>query len=97
MTTLNYTSTTGDRELDVAYERALATARAGRPKPLAHLIGGADVADGELFERADPCDGARVVSRAHSGSPEVVAAAVATARSAQPGWGAPPPSAASPR
>lgn len=90
MTALNYTSTTGDPALDHAFVRALATARAGRSAPLAHLVGGADVADGELFERADPCDGARTVSRAHRGSPEVVAAAVATARSAQPGWAATP-------
>ena len=40
MTTLNYTSTAGDPALDAAFERALATARAGRPEPLAHLIGG---------------------------------------------------------
>ena len=90
MTTLNYTTTTGDPALDAAFEQALATARAGRPEPLPHLIGGREVADGELFERADPCDPSRVVSRAHKASPEVVADAVAAARAAQPGWAATP-------
>ena len=61
MSTLNYTSTAGD----AAFERALTTARAGRPEPLAHLVGGDWRPDGELFERADPCDPGRVVSRAH--------------------------------
>ena len=62
MTALNYTSTAGDPALDAAFERALATARRGRPEPLAHLIGGEWRADGEPFERADPCDPSRVVS-----------------------------------
>lgn len=90
MTTLNYTSTAGDPALDAAFEQALATARDGRPKPLAHLIGDARVDGGEVCERADPCDPARVVSRAHKASPEVVAQAVAAARAAQPGWAATP-------
>jgi 1-pyrroline-5-carboxylate dehydrogenase len=90
MTTLNYTSTAGDAALDEAFETALATARAGRPEPLAHLVGGRTMADGELFERADPCDPARVVSRAHRASPATVDAAVAAARAAQPGWAATP-------
>ena len=90
MTTLNYTSTAGDPALDAAFEQALAKARTGRPDPLAHLIGNRWVADGEQFERADPCDPARIVSRAHRASSEVVAAAVAAARAAQPGWAAMP-------
>ena len=84
MSTLNYTSTAGD----AAFERALTTARAGRPEPLAHLVGGDWRPDGELFERADPCDPGRVVSRAHTASPAAVADAVAAARAAQPGWAA---------
>ena len=90
MTTLNYTSTAGDPALNAAFEQALAKARTGRPDPLAHLIGNRWVADGEQFERADPCDPARIVSRAHRASSEVVAAAVAAARAAQPGWAAMP-------
>ena len=35
MTSLNYTSTAGDPALDEAFEGALATARQGRPAPLA--------------------------------------------------------------
>ncbi|HWM12263.1 MAG TPA: aldehyde dehydrogenase family protein [Solirubrobacteraceae bacterium] len=90
MTALNYTSTAGDPKLDEAFERALATAREGRPEPLPHLVGGRFLAAGDVFERADPCDPARVVSRAHTASAEVVADAVAAARAAQPGWAATP-------
>jgi 1-pyrroline-5-carboxylate dehydrogenase len=90
MTTLNYTSTAGDPALDEAFEAALQTARKRRAEPLAHLIDGRFVADGELFERRDPCDAARVVSRAHRASPEIVAQAVAAARAAQPAWAATP-------
>ena len=90
MSTLNYTSTARDPALDAAFEQALATARAGRPEPLAHLIEGRWRAEGALLERADPCDGSRVVARAHVASPELVAEAVAAARTAQPAWAATP-------
>jgi 1-pyrroline-5-carboxylate dehydrogenase len=90
MTTLNYTSTAGDPALDAAFEAALATARAGRPEPLTHLIGGRAVADGELLERGDPCAPSRIVSRAHRASTAAVAQAVAAARAAQPAWAATP-------
>ena len=43
-----------------------------------------------MFERADPCDPARIVSRAHGATPAVVDAAVAAARAAQPAWAATP-------
>ena len=36
------------------------------PQPLAHLISGEGRAVGEVFERADPCDPSRIVSRAHA-------------------------------
>jgi len=65
MTTINYTSTGADPATDAAFERALAAARAGREAPLAHLVGGEEHAVGEIFERADPCDPTRIVSRAH--------------------------------
>jgi len=90
MTTFNYTSTAADPTLDEAFERALATARAGRPEPLAHLVSGEARAAGELFERADPCDPSRVIARAHRADAEMVAAAVGAARAAQPGWAAAP-------
>jgi 1-pyrroline-5-carboxylate dehydrogenase len=89
VTTLNYTSTAGDPALDEAFEAALTRARQGR-QALAHLVGGEWISDGELFERRDPCDPARVVSRAHRASGEVVARAVEAARAAQPGWAATP-------
>src|SRR3954469_14169611 len=90
MTTINYTSAAADPTLNEAFERALAQARQGRAVPRAHLIAGENHAVGELFERADPCDSGRVVSRAHAATPETVAAAVRAARAAQPGWAATP-------
>ena len=90
MTTINYTSAAADPTLDAAFERALATAREGRSAPLAHLISGEGRAVGEVFERADPCDPSRIVSRAHAGDAELVAAAVRAARAAQPEWAATP-------
>src|SRR5215213_8095291 len=90
MTTLNYTSTGADPALDEAFERALATAREGRATPLAHLICDEGRAVGEVFERADPCVPARIVSRAHAATPEIVDAAIRAARAAQPAWAATP-------
>jgi 1-pyrroline-5-carboxylate dehydrogenase len=87
---ITYTTTAGDPALDEAFERALAHAREGVPEPLAHHVEGELRAEGEVFERADPCDGARIVSRAHQAPPEVVAAAVSAARAAQPAWAATP-------
>jgi hypothetical protein len=66
MTTLNCTSTVADPTLDETFERALAKAREGRPEPLTHLICDEGRAVGDVFERTDPCDPARVVSRAHA-------------------------------
>jgi 1-pyrroline-5-carboxylate dehydrogenase len=90
MTTLNYTSTGADPALDEAFERALARARAGRPAPLVHLICDEGRAVGELFERRDPCDPERVITRAHTAGPETVASAVRAARAAQREWAAAP-------
>jgi 1-pyrroline-5-carboxylate dehydrogenase len=90
MTTLNYISTGADPALDAAFEQALATAREGVAAPLPHVIAGERHAVGEVFERADPCDAARIVSRAHAAEPDTVAAAVRAARAAQPAWAATP-------
>jgi 1-pyrroline-5-carboxylate dehydrogenase len=90
MTTINYTSAAADPTLDAAFERALATAREGRSAPLAHLIAGESRAVGEVFERADPCDPSRIVSRAHAADEATVGAAVRAARVAQPEWAATP-------
>src|SRR3954470_14778353 len=90
MTTINYTSAATDPTLDEAFERALAHAREGRAAPLEHLIAGERHAAGELFERNDPCDPARVVARAHAATPEIVAAAVRAARAAKADWAATP-------
>ncbi len=90
MTTLNYISTGADPALDDAFEQALARAREGRATPLAHLIGDEWRVVGPVFERVDPCDPSRIVSRAHAADEETVAAAVQAARAAQPGWAAMP-------
>jgi acyl-CoA reductase-like NAD-dependent aldehyde dehydrogenase len=90
MTTFNYTSTAADPTLDETFERALATAREGRAAPLPHLVAGEERAAGEIFERTDPCDPARVISRAHTADDEMVAAAVHAARAAHPEWAATP-------
>jgi 1-pyrroline-5-carboxylate dehydrogenase len=87
---ITYTTGAGDPELDAGFERALAAAREAPGPPLPHLIGGEPRADGAVFERADPCRAGGVVSRAHHGSPAVVAEAVAAARRAQPAWAAMP-------
>ncbi len=90
MTTLNYISTGADPALDAAFEQALAKAREGRAAALGHLIGDEWRVVGPVFERADPCDPSRIVSRAHAADAETVAAAVRAARAAQPGWAATP-------
>jgi 1-pyrroline-5-carboxylate dehydrogenase len=87
---ITYTTAAGDSALDAAFEAALAHARAGRPEPLPHVIAGEAHATGERSERADPCDPARIISRAHRATPAVVDAAVAAARAAQPAWAATP-------
>ena len=90
MSTLNYTSTGADPALDEAFGAALSRARAGRDEPFAHLVGGERRAAGAVFERSDPCDPERVVSRAHAGEPQIVADAVGAARAAQRDWAATP-------
>ncbi len=90
MTTLNYTSTAGNPELDAAFEKALATARKGRPDPLCQLVDGEWRPEGDLFESHDPCDTSRTVARVYHASPRLVSAAASAARRAQPGWAATP-------
>jgi 1-pyrroline-5-carboxylate dehydrogenase len=90
MTTFNYTSATADAGLDEAFDSALALAREGLAAPLPHIIADERHAVGDVFDRADPCDPSRVISRAHAAPPEIVAAAVRAAREAQPGWAATP-------
>lgn len=84
-TRLTYTTGARSPELDRAFETALAEAREREPEPLAHLVGGRDVAAGEPFEREDPSRRAHVASRAHEGA-GLVADAVETARVAQRDW-----------
>ena len=56
-------------------------------KGFGHFIGGAFTAPESLFETCDPSTGA-VLARVSQGSAADVAAAVAAARAAQPGWAA---------
>jgi 1-pyrroline-5-carboxylate dehydrogenase len=87
-TRLTYTSGDLGAETDAAFEEALEAARGRDAAPHPHLIGGEDVADGELFERRDPANTDRVASRAHAAGPELVERAVDAARAAAPGWAA---------
>jgi 1-pyrroline-5-carboxylate dehydrogenase len=82
---LTYTTGTRSAELDQAFEAALAEARERDPEPLTHLVGGRDVAAGELFAREDPSRREHVASRAYEGE-ELVAEAVAAAHVAQRAW-----------
>jgi 1-pyrroline-5-carboxylate dehydrogenase len=84
-TRLTYTTGSRSPELDRAFETALAEARARQPEPLAHLVGGREVAAGEPFAREDPSRREHVASRAHEGD-ELVAEAVEMGRTAQRGW-----------
>ncbi len=84
-TRLTYTTGSRSPELDRAFESALADARAQEREPLAHLVGGRDVAAGEPFAREDPSRREHVASRAREGS-ELAAEAVEAARAAQREW-----------
>ena len=83
---INYASTGIDPDLDGPFEDALAAGRTPPAEPLAHLIGGEDVADGALFERRDPCDQTRLLSSAHTADAAMVDEAVATACEASLSW-----------
>ena len=89
MSSITYTTTASDPELDADYEQALAAAREGCP-PLPHLLDGEPWPEGAVFERRDPCEPSRVVSAAYSGSPQLVGQAVAAARAMQRAWAARP-------
>jgi 1-pyrroline-5-carboxylate dehydrogenase len=89
MSTITYTTAAGDPALDQAFERALEQARAKRPT-LGQLIAGEERRSGPVFERADPCEPRRIVSRPHTASAGDVADAVAAARAAQKSWAALP-------
>jgi 1-pyrroline-5-carboxylate dehydrogenase len=83
-TRLTYTSGELGGETDSEFEAALAAARAaGGGEPRAHVIGGREVAAGEVFERRDPCGDDAVASRAFAAPPPVVGDAVAAAAAAR--------------
>jgi 1-pyrroline-5-carboxylate dehydrogenase len=89
-TRLTYTSGGLGAETDTGFEAALEAARANDAGPRAHLIGGEQVANGELFERRDPARTDRLASSAHAAGPELVRRAAEAARAAAPGWAATP-------
>jgi 1-pyrroline-5-carboxylate dehydrogenase len=84
-TRLTYTTGSRSAELDRAFEAALSEAREGDPEPLAHLVGGRDVAAGEAFDREDPSRREHVASRAREAR-ELATEAVDAARPAQRDW-----------
>lgn len=80
-------SQAGDEQQSEAFERALdALRREGSPVAHGHYVGGTSDLSGSVFERTDPVDANRVISRAHEADGAVVARAVAAARSALPAW-----------
>jgi 1-pyrroline-5-carboxylate dehydrogenase len=83
---LTYTSGSIDPAADAEFERRLRSARDSTPEPFGHLISGALVRVGPLFERPDPCRIASVASRAHAASSETVARAVSAAADARALW-----------
>ncbi len=72
--------------LDTQFEGRLAEARAAPPRPIAHLIAGEPVAEGELFERREPSDPDGHLSHTYAAGPETVARATQAARRAQAQW-----------
>ena len=84
-TRLTYTTGSRSAELDRAFEVALAEAREREAEPLTHLVGGREVAAGEVFDREDPSRREQVASRAREGA-ELAAEAVEAAQAAQREW-----------
>ena len=87
-TRLTYTSGDLGADTDAAFEEALQAARRADTAPHPHLIGGAEVAEGEVFERRDPAHRDDVASRAHAADGALVERAVKAARAAAPDWAA---------
>ncbi|UGS39006.1 aldehyde dehydrogenase family protein [Capillimicrobium parvum] len=82
-----YTQGLGDDEKSRAYERELTRLReAGSPRACGHHIAGQEIDSGPAFDRADPSDASRVVSRGRLADGELVDRAVAAAREALPDW-----------
>jgi 1-pyrroline-5-carboxylate dehydrogenase len=86
-TRLTYTSGALGAETDTEFEARLAAVRADSNEPLPHFVGGEEDLAGEPFTRLDPASDGAVASRAHDGTPEIVAHAVGAARAAAPAWG----------
>jgi 1-pyrroline-5-carboxylate dehydrogenase len=84
--TLNYGSTSLAEDLDREFENALHQARSTVQEPLPHIIDGAERAEGEVFDRHDPAEPERVVSRAHAATGSVIDDAIAAARAAARAW-----------
>jgi 1-pyrroline-5-carboxylate dehydrogenase len=83
-----YTEGLGDAALSDAFESRLHELRARRATLHGHRIGRERSEEGQPFDREDPVDPTRIVSRGVEAGPEVIAAAVEASRRAQPGWAA---------
>jgi 1-pyrroline-5-carboxylate dehydrogenase len=86
MARLTYTSGELAAELDQDFEAQLATARRSDREPLAHLIDGRTIREGDVFEREDPARTDEVACRAHQAPVETVARAIDAAKSARDLW-----------
>ena len=69
---LTYTSGAIDAQLDGEFEARLTAARTEEAPLLPHLVAGAPVAEGEVFERRDPANLDVVASRGHAATAAVV-------------------------
>lgn len=83
-----YTDGLGDTEMSDGFEQRLLDLRSSPPGLYGHRIGSERSERGDRFEREDPVDSGRVVSRGIAAPPDVIAASVAASRRAQPGWAA---------
>lgn len=86
--TVRFTYTSGSlaSELDDEFDAQLSAARSSDRNPSPHLIGGQEVAEGEVFERENPAEVSEVASRAHAATPALVERALSAAQEARDGW-----------
>jgi 1-pyrroline-5-carboxylate dehydrogenase len=81
-----YSEGLGDAAPSRQFEAALAALRSAEPPTALHRIDGEAVESGERFDRADPTDPARIISRGVTADQATVDRAVAAARAALPPW-----------
>jgi len=86
--TVRFTYTSGSlgAELDDEFDAQLSAARSSDRDPAPHLIGGKEVAEGDVFERENPADTNEIASRAHTATPAVLERALSAAHDSRDTW-----------